>query len=121
MRMDRGITYQKIRKGSKGKYALAESYYSIMSVMNGMGMTEREVQLVAYTAIRGNITYGNVRDEFCRRHSSSGATINNMVSRLKKLGVFIKENGKVKVNPKLVLNFDNDIVLQIKLEDNGEA
>ena len=114
--MEKLITYQRLRKVYGDSYKVAEGYYGIMSVLNGIGMTEREVQLVAYTAIRGNITYGNVRDEFCRRHNTSGATINNMVSRLKRLNVFIKENGKVRVNPKLVMNFDNGVVLEIKMD-----
>jgi len=41
--------------------------------------------------------------------------LNNIVSKLKKMGVFIKDGTKVKVNPIILLNFDKDIILQISL------
>lgn len=34
----------------------------------------------------------------------------------KKIGILVKDGEKVKVLPKIVLNFDNDVVLQIKME-----
>lgn len=113
--MDKRITYQKLRKEGEDKYALAGVYYSILSVLNNLKLTEREVQLVAFTAIRGNMSYANIKEDFCKRYKTSSPTINNMISRMKKLGVFVKENGKVKVNPVLVLDFDREIVLQVTL------
>jgi hypothetical protein len=38
------------------------------------------------------------------------------VSKLKKVGVFIKEDGKVKVNPVIVLDFEKHINLFIQLQ-----
>ena len=96
-------------------YELAGYYYSILSVLNNLGMTERETQMVAFAAIKGNISYAHVKKEFCERYKTTPSTINNMVSKLKKVGVLVKENGKVKVNPVLVLNFERDIVLQVTL------
>jgi len=90
---------------------LAEKYYSILSAINNLHLTEREIQLIAFTAIKGNITYANVREEFCKTYKSTSPTINNIVSKLKKIGVFIKENGKVKVNPIISI----DLTLDIKL------
>jgi len=76
-------------------------------------LTEREVQLIAFTAIKGNISYANVRAEFCEKYKSSPPTINNIISKLKRIGVFVKDGTKVKVNPVIILDFDKDIVLQI--------
>lgn len=106
---------QKLKNGHVDNFALAEKYYSLLSVLNGMKLTERETQLVAFAAIRGNISYANIREDFCRKFNTSSPTINNMISRMKKLNVFIKEGGKVKVNPRIVLDFDKDVVLQISL------
>jgi len=114
------FTLQKLHKEMPDKFILAERYYSVLSVLNGFQLTEREVQLVAFTAIRGNMSYANIREDFCRKHNTSSATINNMISRLKKLKILIKEASKVKVAPVLVLNFDNDVVLQITLK-HGQA
>lgn len=117
--MERKITYQKMSKGFADEYTLAEKYYSVISVLNGLGLTEREIQLVAYTAIKGNITSGGVRDDFCRRYSTSSATINNIVSRMKKIGVMVKEDGKIRVNPAIVLDFEKDVILQISLKHDS--
>jgi hypothetical protein len=81
--------------------------------VNGLGLTEREVQLIAFTAIKGNISYANVRQEFCEKYKSSPPTINNIISKLKRIGVFVKDGTKVKVNPVIILDFEKDIVLQI--------
>lgn len=113
--MENKIIYQKLSKGFTDRYALAGKYYSVISVLNGLNLTEREIQLVAYTAIRGNITLGNVRDDFCREYNTSSATINNIVSKMKKLGIMEKKDGKIKVIPAIALDFEKDVILQIKL------
>lgn len=112
------VILQKIRKHQKDEYALAEKYYGILSVLNNLKLTEREIQLVAYTAVKGNITLANARDGFCRRYGSSFPTIHNIISKLKKKGIFVKENGRVKVNPQILLEFNNGIVLEIHLEND---
>jgi TATA-box binding protein (TBP) (component of TFIID and TFIIIB) len=94
---------------------LAEKYYSILSAINNLHLTEREIQLISFTAIKGNITYANVREEFCKTYNSTSPTINNIISKLKKIGIFIKENGKVKVNPIITIDFKKDLMLDIKL------
>lgn len=106
---------QKLKRNVSTDMELAEKYYSILSAINNLHLTEREIQLIAFTAIKGNITFANVREEFCKTYKSTSPTINNIVSKLKKIGVFIKENGKVKVNPIISIDFKKDITLDIKL------
>lgn len=118
--MEPNIIVQKLKKEVYTDIALAEKYYSILSAINNLGLTEREIQLISFTAIKGNITYANVREEFCKIYNSTSPSINNIISKLKKVGIFIKENGKVKVNPIIVIDFKNDITLYIKLV-HGEA
>lgn len=112
--METNIT-QKLKNKSEDKYLLAEKYYSILSAVNNLKLTQREIQLIAFTAIRGNISYANIRKEFCEKYDSTSPTINNIISKLKKLGIFIKDGTKVKVNPVIILPFDKDITLEIKL------
>jgi hypothetical protein len=83
--------------------------------VNNLHLTQREIQLVAFTAIRGNISYANIRKEFCDRYNSTSPTINNIISKLKKINVLIKDGTKVKVNPVIILPFSLDVVLEIKL------
>lgn len=101
------------------EFLIAEKYYGILSVINNLKLTEREIQLVAFTAIKGNISNANVREEFCKKYSTSSATINNIISKLKKLGMFIKEKGKVKVNPAIILEFKKDVLLAISLRNEA--
>lgn len=111
---------QKLKKENVDKFALAEKYYVIISAVNDLHLTQREVQLVAFAAIRGNISYTNIREDFCKKYETSSPTINNIISKLKRIGVFVKDGGKIKVNPLLILDFENDVVLQINLT-HGQA
>ena len=106
---------QKLKKDVSTDIQLAEKYYSILSAINNLHLTEREIQLISFTAIKGNITYANVREEFCRTYNSTSPSINNIISKLKRIGIFIKENGKVKVNPIIIIDFTKDLTLDIKL------
>lgn len=109
------IIVQKIRRNVEDQFALAEKYYSILSAINNLHLTPREIQLVAFTAIKGNISYANIRQEFCDRYNSTSPTINNIISKLKKIHVLIKDGTKVKVNPMIILPFNENITLEIKL------
>lgn len=109
------LIVQKFKRVEKDVLSSAQRYYTILSAINDLHLTEREIQLVAFTAIRGNISYSNNREEFCQLYNSSSPTINNIISKLKKMKLLIKDGTKVKVNPAIVLNFENDIVLEMKM------
>ena len=111
---------QKLKKSVNSEFERAEVYYSVLSLVNNLGLTEREIQLIAFTAIRGNITNANVRNEFCKKHNSSYNTIKNIVWKLKKYGIFTKQNNKIKINPVICLDFNKPLTLQINIID-GEA
>jgi len=117
--MENKIITQRLRRIEENILQKAIRYYTILSSINDLQMTEREIQLVAFTAVKGNISHPHNKEEFCRIYSSSYQTILNMTLKLKRLGVLIKDNSKIKVNPKILLDFNNDIVLQIIL--NGQT
>lgn len=106
---------QTLKRPIENEYALAEKYYDILSSINNLKLTHREIQLVAFTAIKGNISYANIREEFCKKYDTTNPTINNIISRLKKVGILVKDGTKVKVNPVIILDFNKDITLEIKL------
>ena len=106
---------QRLKRKEEDHYKLAEKYYTILSAVNNLNLTTREIQLIAFTAIKGNISYANIRQEFCENYKTTGATINNMISKLKKINVLVKDGTKVKVNNVIVLDFNNDVTLEIKL------
>lgn len=109
------IILQKLKKQEDSDYLLAERYYTLLSAINDLKLTQREIQLIAFTAIKGNISYANIRQEFCDKYGTTNPSINNIISRLKKMGILIKDGSKVKVNPKIILNFENDVTLEIRL------
>ena len=113
--MEPTVIVQRLKKSVSTDIQLAEKYYSILSAINSLNLTQREIQLISFTAIKGNITYANVREEFCKTHNTTSPTINNIISKLKKIGIFVKEGGKVKVNPVIVIDFSKDITLYISL------
>jgi DNA-binding MarR family transcriptional regulator len=109
------MVVQKLKRSVEDSLSLAEKYYSVLSAVNNLKLTQREIQLIAFTAIRGNISYANIRQEFCEKYKTTSPTINNIISKLKKVGIFVKDGSKVKVNPVIILPFDKDVTLEIKL------
>lgn len=116
----RQYSVQRIRKAYPSPLQVAIKYYGVLSVLNNLKLTEREVQLLAYTAVRGTISSGGAKDGFIQQFDSSIASVGNMVHKLSKRGFLIKEDGRVVVNPRIFVNFNNNLVLQLKLEIDGE-
>lgn len=107
---------QKLSKVNKDPYALAHKYYQIMSVLNDLKLAEGEIQLVAFTSIRGNIADPEIRDEYCKTYKTTSATINNIVYRLKKKKIILKKDKEIFVNPALTqVNFDEPLALVVSL------
>lgn len=114
-------TFQKLAKSTKDNLHLAQQYYAIISALNNLSLTEREVQLVAFTAVKGSISFARVREEFCTTYNSSFPTINNMVSKLKKSFILIKQGKQIVVNPRIALDFSKPLVLHITLTINDNT
>ena len=106
---------QKIKVNEKDALGTAQRYYSLLSAISNRHLTEREIQLVAFTAVKGNISYSTNRKEFCEKYGSSSPTINNIISKLKKMGLLVKDADKIKVNPQFLLDFNNNVTLQINV------
>lgn len=92
-------------------------YYRLLSVINSWDLTERDVQLLAYTNRRGTISSITAKQEFVRIFSSSIPTINNMISKLKRKKLLVKQNRKIMVNPKMSIDFSQRMVLVLRLEN----
>ena len=118
---ERNTVIQELRKGMEDKYAVARKYYSILSAINNLNLTKREIELIAFTAVKGTISYANARTQFCEKYNTTTATINNIVSKLKKIGIFVKHLGKIKVNPIIVIDFKKNLNLVIRLVHNEET
>ncbi len=106
---------QRLKKVDEDVLLRAERYYAILSIVNDMQLTKRELQLIAFTAVKGNISYAEFRNEFCSKFNSSSPTINNMISKLRKSNILVKDNNKTKINPLIQLDFNKPLQLEIKL------
>lgn len=98
---------QQIKKVFPTQMEVAIKYYTILSVLNNLSLSEREVQLIAFTAIKGNISTGGKKEEFIKMFNSSRGTIGNMMAKLGRMGMFTKIGGKICVHPSLILDFNN--------------
>ena len=117
----RNIVIQELKKSLEDEYVVAQKYYSILSAINNLNLTKREIELIAFTAVKGTISYANARTQFCEKYNTTTATINNIVSKLKKIGIFVKHLGKIKVNPIIVIDFKKNLNLVIRLVHDEET
>lgn len=106
---------QKFKMSFKDNLEIAKKYYAIVSAANDLKLTEREIQLVAFTGVRGNMSYASIREDFCNQYNTSNPTINNIISKLKRKKVLVKDGDKIKVNPLIALDFKKNIFLTVRL------
>lgn len=109
---------QRILKSYQSHFEVAKKYYSILFDINNLNVTKNELELVAFIAVYGSISIKDNREAFKQGFGVSSASIYNMVSKLKKLDILIKEKNKVLIHPTLLPDFSN-LILIIKLEVNG--
>lgn len=105
---------QRLKHSYDDSLSLASAYYAILSALNNLRLTEREIQLIAQTSVV-SISVPAVKKQFCEQYNTTPATINNMISKLKKMYILTKMGNKIIVNPAIQLNFDKDVKLEISL------
>ena len=96
---------------SKGD--VIKKYYGILSVLNGLHLTPRDIQLLTYIANKGSLIN---KDEFYSLYDTTSATMNNSISKLKKLGMLIKDKRMIIINPLICPDFSNGIDLHLHLK-----
>jgi hypothetical protein len=112
---------QRLKKGLQNDTEVSYRYYSVLSALNDLELTDREIQLMSFIAVSGSISVPSNREKFCTTYKTTGATVNNMVSKLKKRNLLFKKDGKIVVNPLISLDFSSDITLEIKILHEGKA
>jgi hypothetical protein len=53
--VNKSVIVQKLKKAEGDAFDVAQRYYTIISAINDLKLTERELQLTAFTAVKGNI------------------------------------------------------------------
>lgn len=112
---------QRLRKDLRNDTDVAYKYYSVLSAFNDLQLTTREIQLISFVAVSGSISVPSNKEKFCKEYDTTGATVNNMVSKLKKKNLLIKKDGKIIVNVIISLDFSNDVNLEIKIFHGRKA
>jgi len=111
------IVVQRIKKNYPAPIDVGIKYFSILSVLNNLKLTKKEIQLMAFTATRGIISSYGSKESFYRLYGSTPASLGNMVGALLKRKLLIKVDKRITINPILSINFDNTLVLQITLSN----
>lgn len=107
---------QKLKYPVETPLEMAEKYFTVISVLNHLKLARREVQLLAFTAVRGNIASETSKRDYVEHYNSSLATVGNIMTKLGKIKLLVKEDKIISVNKALMLDFDEDIVLGITLQ-----
>lgn len=111
------IVVQRLKKNYSNRIDKAITYFSILDALNSLSLTKKQIELLAYTSLRGTISSLSSKEDFVKQFGSSVDSINNMISKLYKKKLLIKhKDGKIKIPKSLVLDFDNsEIVLNITI------
>ena len=105
------IVVQKIVKNSPD---VAKLYFGILSAINNLRLTDREINVLAYIANVG-LDSKEKRKLFCDENDTTLPTIYNVVSKLKKMGMVTKTKSGTKLIAVFDFDYKKDVQLQIEL------
>jgi len=89
--------------------------------INGMHLSPTELDLVAFSAVNGTLSTPPLRGEFLEKFNLSENYLNTILPKLRKQGLLVKDdNKKMRVNPKILIDFKEDIRLEIKLVTDNQ-
>ena len=110
------VTAQKIKKNFDKPYDVAVKYYALLSLLNNLNLTDREIQLLAHIAIKGTISTVPSKTEFIKNHKTTLNTVNNLISALSKRGFLVKTNKMIRLHPKISVNFNgvDEVIINIR-------
>ena len=114
------VVIQKLNKQEPSELELAIRYFTIIGAVTGVHLTRKQIQLLAWTAIKGTISSGGAIKDFITTFDSSKGTLENLKASLIKKGFIVKQEGKYRLIPSLSLSFQERILLQINISQlNG--
>lgn len=108
---------QKITQTFNTREDRIEAYLVLVIGLSGMTLTPLERKLVAHMHINGDISNVKSKADFIKNNNSTHASLGNVISRLKGVGVIVKENGRNVLHPDLrkISNSEDLIELDVKL------
>lgn len=109
------ITAIKIWKRFKTDLEVASKYYKLLNILNDLGLSPLEIKILSYSAINGNILKGGAREKCAEISDSTTVSVSKSVAKLIRYGFLIKTKGKAVVNPQLLIDFNNSILLKLNI------
>lgn len=116
---DKQVVVKTIKKSYDDTIKAGITWFRFISAINDISLTKRELELLSFINTRGTISSIQAKEEFCRIFETSKATISNMISKLLKKRLLIKEKNKTKINPALKVDFNNDFVVRFYINLNN--
>lgn len=111
------MTTQKIYKKFP-RFLLAKKYYQTLFILNDLKIADKEISLVAFSALNGSLSSPPIRNRFISEFQSSEGSVYNMLSHLQKLQILVKDTDhKIRLNPQILPQFSEGLFLQIKLDN----
>lgn len=113
-----GVNFQRIEKKFETDFEVAKRYYTIILGLNDIHITKSEINLIAFSAVHGTISTPPIKEQFCKEFDVPTGSIYNMISKLRKLNILVKDREKkIRVNPVIRPDFSkrSDLVLIVKI------
>jgi len=117
---DKQVIVKTIKKSYDDVIKAGITWFKFISAINDIQLTKRELELLAFINTRGTISSIQAKEDFCELFETSKATVSNMISRLLKKRLLIKEKNKTKINPALKVDFNNDFVVRFYINLNNQ-
>ena len=96
------------KKEKKEKRESAITYFRLLSAYNDIKISEAEIKLLAHISMYKGIVTGPCKTSFIESNNSSMASVDNLISKLKKKKLVIKEDNTIMIRPVINLDFVNN-------------
>lgn len=111
---------QKLSSNIHNDFEMAYKYYMILSELNDLDLVKRDLQLLAYAASEKK-PISDIKEEFVEKFGTSIATVGNIISKLYRKRMLVKNKRLVTILPVLQLDFKRDLMLNISLkQEHGD-
>lgn len=114
---DKPIIVQKIVSQQKDALGKAVKYYSVLCALNNIRLSPMEMNMLSFAGVKGSLWSGGSMKQFCELFNSTPSSAGNLIYKLRKKGLLIRINTRIRVIPALSLDFKRDLLLNIHITD----
>lgn len=117
------INFAQHKKSFNSEMEFVKLYYTLIFNFYNIKVSQKEVDLVAFSTIKGTLSTPPVREEYLKTFNMSKGSMYNMLSNLQKLSIIVKdEEKKYRVNPNIVIDTTKPVILSLQIEKtNGQT